>query len=506
MTTFSGVATSASTTSHLFFVIAKSFKIAAYGIFAIAASSHAADLSSNISNKSSANCGGLFLLHMSDKQFSIRECGISDSLGIGNLSFYGGYNHLSLMSRYSDKWDLKGTNKLDIGSAGIEGRYKYITLNASINSLPFIRSSIGVYRPDSLLFAKATIARGSPKIGEIRWISEKETDIVHEISVDWQTHFLYWGVDAGSKFGNHQLGASYGYFMTNPRNPQKEHYVRDSIRAFYISGDYKGSFAKDTIQAFYAFANADITLFGIAQQESSRKRFLYLPIEASLHLAEAKWKRKDWRAHLGFFHISGETNSNPDRFFETLAANRALPTSVLKSLSFAFLQKTFRVDADLSALGFLGGATYQTQFGHNFKISPKVNLDGYFAAGETNISKKSETTSLISLQSYIEENNRQISSFGSVLTLGCELSRGNLALEYSIMQLIPFHISYKENLLNEPASEKKEDKSKEHSDKGRPSHDNPQAQEHNSIGEVPNKMSAIFRNGFATSLSIIFRI
>lgn len=410
------------------------------------------------------------------------------------------------MSRYTDKWSIKGTNELDIGRVGFESRFKYATLNLSFNSLPSFHSTIGVHRPDSLLFGNATIALGSPKIVNIRWFSEKETDIVHELPASWQTHFLLWNISAGTKFENHQAELAYGYLKTDPKNPDRERYVRDSIQAFYLSGNYKGAFAKDTVEAFYAFANAGIYLFGITHEGTSRKRFMYFPIEASLHLAEAKWKRENLQAHLDFFHISGEMKSNPNRFFETLAANRALPTSVLKSISFAFLQKTFRVDADLNAFGFLGGATYQWHFGNRFTFAPRVNLDAFFAMGETNISKKSETTSFIILPSYVEANNRKISGFGSILTLGCEISKGKkLALDYSVMQLIPFHIGYKEKLLGEAA--KKDSDNKNSSSGGHSSSIiNLPSQHHDAKGDVPSKASAAFRNGFATNLSVIFKI
>lgn len=465
----------------------------------LAVSASAAD---SFSNKSSVDCGGLFLLHTSDKQFSVRGCNESDSIEVNNLTFFGGLSHYIFMGRYTDEWDVKGYNNLKFGNAGFESRFQYITLGVNASSLPFIQSNIEIHHPDSLFFLKAGIARGAPQIGTIRWLSKKKIDIVHEIPVEWQTNFIYRSLGAGTKIQNQELDFSIGLFKTNPRNPDEEYYVRDSINAFVVDGNYKAAFAKDTIQAFYAFANADIYLYGIMRQDESRKRFMYIPLEANAHLAEAEWKRKNIQAHMDFAYATGTMEANPNRFFETLAPNRALPTSVLKSLSFSFLQKNFRVDADIEALFLLGGVSLQLPIGHKLTFTPKINIDGYYGQGEADISKKTETNVIISTQSYIENYTRKLSSFGSILTLGGEISLGQtIAIDYSASQLIPFHISYREIRPGEAKEEPKEE------DLDKPRKHGPRLfDEHKTKGDVPNKTSAAFRNGFATNLSVVFKI
>lgn len=458
------------------------------------------------SNKSSVDCGGLFLLHTSDKQFSVRECSERASIEVKNLTLYGSLAHYRIMGRYSDKWDIKGTNELKFGSVGFESRFKYTSLGVDVSSLPFIRSRIDIHHPDSLFYVGATIAKGDPEIGNIRWISENKRDFVHEISVDWQTHFLYKGLNVGSKIRDQQFHVTAGLLQTNPENPDKEYYVRDSVQAILLGGNYRTALGKDTLEAQYAFADADVYLFGIMQQGPSRKRFMYVPLEAQLHFAEAKWKRQNMQAHLNFIYVNGDMESNPDRFFETLAPNRALPTSVLKALSFSFLQKDFRIDTDLDAMGIFGGFAYQWPIGHKFIFTPKVNIDGYYAQGKADIRQKTETKVIISTKSYIDEYTRKISSFGSVLTLGSELAFGkNCSIVYNMAQLIPFYINYKEV---RPGKKHEANKEDDH-DKSGTSEKSPQKdfrpQDH-VTGEVPNKASAAFRNGFATNLSINFRI
>ena len=107
----------------------------------------------SFSNAGFADCSGLFLLHMSDKQFSARQCGVHDSFEAENLKVYGDLRHITYQGRYSEKkdhWDAKGLNSLDIASVGFENRFKYITLGVDVSSLPFIKSSLAIHRSDSL--------------------------------------------------------------------------------------------------------------------------------------------------------------------------------------------------------------------------------------------------------------------------------------------------------------------------------------------------------------------
>lgn len=467
-----------------------------------------ANATESFSNKSSVECGGLFLLHASDKHFALKRCGISDTLTTNNSTFYGGFYHYDIRGRYTEKWELIGTNKQDVGSVGFEGRFSFATFEVEANSLPFINSKIDVHHPDSLFFLGASIAHGDPEIGNIRWLSENENDFVHEISVDWQTHFLYKQFALGTKFADNQFGIFAGAFETSPENPEKEYYIRDSVQAYIFGGNYGISFAKDTLHAFYAFVNADIYLYGIMQQDASRKRFLYIPLEMQIHYADASWKRKNLQASLNFIYAKGQIEENPDRFFETLAPNRALPTSVLKALSFSFLQKNFRVDADLDILGIFGDIAYQKTFGHKIAFTPQIALDGYYAHGEISLVKKIETKVVIQTKSYYEDHKREITSFGSFLTLGFELSLGShFALNYKASQIIPFYIDYIDKHPEiESSNPNKSENSLSHIFQAlQPDNKKHQPTETTS-GDVPNKASAAFRNGFATNFSLVYRM
>ena len=462
-----------------------------------------------INNTGLADCGGLFLLHMSDKQFSAKACSVRDSLTVNNFDIYGAFHHISIQGRYTENWHLKGLSELNIASAGFESHFKYFSLGINVNTLPFVSSVLSIHREDSLFRASASIARGSADMGNIRWLSKKETDIIHMISVDWETHALYRALSAESKIGDHYINLSLSHIKTLPRNPDKEYYIRDSASAIVINANYGHAFDKSRLHTGYTFADADVTLYGIYHSEDSRKRFMYLPIEATFHHLYTRWEQEKLHAHLDYAHLSGKLFSNPNRFYETLAPNRALPASVIKGISFAFLQKTFRVDADFNAFAVLGGASYRWQLGNRYIFTPIVALDFFGASGKTRFDKDIETTIITTHQHSNEKIQRKLKSIGSILSLEGELRKDgpiNVALVYGISQIIPFYIDYRDYNANENKNETSSEKSPGQS--GRPGKDSgtSEIKSEDKSGTLEKDVSKLlFRNGFATHLGISVR-
>lgn len=467
----------------------------------------------SFSNAGFADCSGLFLLHMSDKQFSARQCGVHDSFEAENLKIYGDLRHITYQGRYSEKtdhWDAKGFNSLDIATVGFENRFKYITLGVDVSSLPFIKSTLAVHRSDSLFRIGTSIGRGVIDFGNIKWFSEDYSDIVPEISVDWESHLFYRNLSAEFNPGIHHVGISGTYLQSSPRNPSKEYYVRDSINILLVHGEYGATLGKNHLQLGYSFADANARLYGIFQQEESRKRFMYLPLEARLHLIQAGWEYGSLNTNLNYAHLTGKLSANQDRFYESLAPNRALPTSVLKSLSFSFLQKLFRIDADLDASGIFGGALYQWHFGKKYSINPSAGLEAYYASGTLDIDKKIETLILVTYNEQHEIYTRELKSAGGIASLGLELRREgrvSIALDYGIAQLIPVYISYKEFLPDDNASSDSGNgnSGKGGSGKGSSSGSKNSSDQQDSkkkSGDLETEKGAAFRNGFATHLAI----
>ena len=428
-----------------------------------------------------ADCGGLFLLHQSDKQFSIKSCNIRDSLKVSNFELYGAFHHVTVQGRYTDGWSVKSLSQINVASAGFVSRYKYITLGVQVNTLPMITSNISLHSKDSLFRANASISRGSIHLAELSWIPNKQTEMVGTIPIDWVSHVLYRHLSAESKFGNNYVNLSLNKIQTTPRNSEKEHYIRDSVDVLALSAKFKHAFEKSHLDVAYTFANADATLYGIFHSENSRKRFMYAPLEASFHWGNVKWNTDNLQTHLEYIYLSGSLKSNPNRFYESLAPNRILPPSTIKGLSFAFLQKIFRIDADLDAYGFLGGASYRWILGKQNKFIPNVGIDFFKANGEIDIDKRTETTKVMGASYAYNKNTQQkLSSLGSVLSLGIEYhKKGNVdwSVDYGISQIIPFYIDYK-----------KSNASKKISGNNKTS-DN-------------NISSQLFRNGFATRLGM----
>ncbi len=458
-----------------------------------------------VSNTGLADCGGLFLLHLSDKQFSAKSCSIKDSFTVDNFNVHGAFHHIAIQGRYTEGWHIKGLNKLNIANAGFEGHFKNFSLGVNVNTLPFVSSTVSMHRKDSLFTASANIARGSINLGNISWIAERENDIINKISADWEMHALYRALSANSKIDNHYIGLSLAHVKTYPRNPEKTYYIRDSASVIILGANYGHQFNKSRLDAGYTYTDADMTLYGIYHSEESRKRFMYMPMEISLHMLYATWKLDKLRTHLEYAHLAGKLHSNPNRFYETLALNRALPASVIKGISFAFLQKTFRADADFNAFAILGGASYRWPHGRRYVFTPIAGLDVFGASGKINFNKDIETTILTTHQHSNEKILRKINSIGSLLTLECEFRKEgpvSIALQYGISQLIPFYIDYKDYDANE-----NKDGPAHSSSPGNPGTGDSGTQEvKDKAGSLDGRISdLIFRNGFATHLGISVR-
>ena len=459
-----------------------------------------------VSNAGLANCGGLFFLHTDDKHLAVKQCSVSDSLGLENIGVYGGFRHIAVRGRYSENWDLIGTNSMNIANVGVEGKFKYISMGVDVSDLPFVQSRLSIYHPDSLFRLSTRIGRGVLDIGELHWYSEFEDDIVHELAADWESHFLYREVSAEAKINSHRLGISGRFLQTSPENPDKEYYIRDSIDISAISLNYGFSFGKNHLSAGYTFADADATLYGILHQGKSYKRFLYLPLEAKLHHVYASWNREALRTDIQFAHLSGSTEKNPDRFYETLAPNRALPTSILKALSFTFLQKQFRVDTDIDAYGIFGGGSYRWVFGNKYAIVPSIDLHGFYAAGEADIHKTTETTMLFTYRSETDHFTRNLNIGGCLLSLGTELRRrgsANISLEYGVTQLIPFFVNYRETWPSAPGESEGGEGGQGGGGSGQATNEEPASDKRS--GDLETGSWAIFRNGFGTYLGISIR-
>jgi hypothetical protein len=461
-----------------------------------------------LSNVGLADCGGLFLLHLSDKQFSARSCSIRDSLSVGSYDFYGAFEHIAIQGRYSDQWHIKGVNEQNIASAGFEKHFKYVSVGLNINSYPFVTATISAHRLDSLFHAKATIASGTVSLGSISWLPEQENNIINSITADWESHVFYGSLEADYKIDNHYINLSLAYTKTEPHNPEKLYYVRDSASIITLGARYGHAFSHSRLNAGYSFTKADVTLYGIFHSEESHKRFMYMPLDATMHFGFANWSWERLRTHLEFAHIAGRLRSNPNRFFETLAPNRALPASVIKGLSFSFLQKVFRIDANLEASAILSGASYYWNLGSRFIFTPKVELDFFGASGELNVDKQIETTMIATRQINYENTRRKLNSIGSVLMLNCEVSKPSknspviFALEYGISQIIPFYIDYKDYNADKPGEGSGSQSRISLPGIGGHSSKKPKDKEGSLDGDIS---SLIFRNGFATHLGVSIR-
>lgn len=474
-------------------------------------------LALGFTEKGSVGCDGLFLLHLSDKHLAFTHCGAHDTVGVSHTVVYGGYDRFSLKGRYSDDWKILGESSPRFGSAGVQGRFKYITLGAEFYGLPWTNAFMTVNGPDSLFYGGTSMGFGHIDLGTISWIPETETDLLREIPVNWESELLHKGISLGSKWGSHRLEIQGHYVESHPQNPEEEYYIRDSIEVWGLLATYERFFDQGgrRLRIDYGFVDASAYLFGIMEREGSRKRFMYLPLELRLHLAEVSYDDRQINLHGVFAYFSAQLKSDSRRFYETFAANRVLPSSIMQTLSFSFLQKTFRIDADIDGFGALAGGKYHRDYGKNFVVAPYGELDGYFVTGTASVDRESETRSLLSSKSRTESFDRELTSFGTLLTLGVKLAKtrgGQISLDWSASQIIPFYMNYQEIKPESSSKNSSSGSSGSGSSKGGSGSSSTEETTEESedsgsknTGDIPNKLSGIFRNGFGTSLTLNFR-
>lgn len=400
-------------------------------------------------------CGGLFLLN--DYSLTLGEHKFSASVG------YSRY-HLN----YGDDWELDigsygfpgddGSGSM-VGSFAYQSDYKFLTLGASVDTRPWVNANMVLHTADSTFYLGSELGRGDQSIARVKWSYADYSDIVPEISADWETHILNKGLSAGFKAHGHKLDLAGNYYKSTPFNRDEDYFIRDSLDIWDLRASYSWSTAgreknrADKFRAGYRFINANATLYGIRAQDGDTKRFMYAPLSGTFHIADVEWNditgSEDNGSEnpnildLDAMAIFGQAHLKKDgtRFHETLAPNRALRTSVMQALSFSFLQKNYRVDAE--AEGFLGlaGLSYHKAFGSNqkrFVIEPKIGADFYYLNGSLDTELTSETTKFISTIKEKDYYTWDVYSIGSIVNLGLRFAYGPFYLNANAYQLVPF--------------------------------------------------------------------
>lgn len=399
-------------------------------------------------------------------------------------------------------------NRLHAGQAGLQAIYRNLSYSVDIYSLPLAVASIGWNKTDSLAFARTSVGYGDLTLANIKWKSKSDLSIIPKIEGSWENTLNYKSVYLGSKFGNNSITAGSSLLQTNPKTEKRYGHIftdSTSITEFDTRYAYNGSFNNFSLQ--YLYAGMEFTALGLLREETpdgdNEKRFLFLPTEGYLHLAKMDYSHlrqsKDrFKARALFGYAKLELLRDKRRFHETLAPNRALTASAIKTLSMSVYTRNFRAFGEASAqMATLGpGYDWNVPIG-NWTLTPGVLVDFAYLHGKAELTKRTETSVLLGVhKGKADSSSWEISVLGALASAEIALNapKQGFFAKFGTKQAIPFYFHNKnypeDNIIVPPASE----------DIPPPEQSSPE----NDKFKIKSPLDLV-RNGFATTLELGIR-
>ena len=425
-----------------------------------------------LNNSGLIGCDGLFLLNDGAKKVSLWGCRVGDSLNVDRWKFVAGMDYFRYKlnipydgGKDEKSWTLGSSESLSIGRVAVSKDFEYFGMDLAVNTLPSIRVSPRMHLPDSLLFAKAAISKGLLDFSGIEWESDWKEDYVPEIDAVYRSVFLLKEFSVGTNLKNHLLEGSFIYGATTPAVDDEWGYVfSDSSDFWATKANYLYRGKRNEFAASYAYLYADIRLFGLTREkgeETDEKRFAYFPLGIDLNLFELLWKHSfengdilKTRAVYGTLEVNIPWENR--RFYETLAPNRALKKSILKTLSFSVFQRAFRVYGDVDVQLADAGFTYERNPQGMF--SPEVSFDLFYASYEAELYLRKESSGFFYVNHKTDSWKQNGYVVGSVIGLGAraQSASGKFFAGIHLDQLVPFYY----DIENGKKAKKKTDSSK----------------------------------------------
>ena len=318
---------------------------------------------------------GLFLLDMEGKRVSVWGMHVGDSVQVRNWTFTAGldYIHYNFFlfnegESVEETWTLDSKGSLSIGNVSISKDFEFFGLDVKVSSLPSVTVSSRFYLPDSLFFARASMGKGLLDLSGLHWKSEWDEDYVPEIDGTFRSIYLMKDFNAGIRLKEHLLQGGFAYGADMPSLDDRWGYVfSDSSHFWGTRANYLYQGQKNEFEALYAYLYADLRLFALTREDGSEvneKRFAYFPLGIDFNLFKLAYRYKFDRgdalkANLLYATLEMNIPWENRRFYETLAPNKALKNSVLRTLSFSVFQRTFRIYGDIDGKLFYGGLGYE---------------------------------------------------------------------------------------------------------------------------------------------------
>lgn len=398
--------------------------------------------------KGLAHCEGLFLLHAKEKEFSLTDCFVSDSTSAEDYSVYAGYGQMHYFVKWNDSWSLKFKESRHFGFAGVQKDFKYASFELHAKTLPWFFSRLTAHTTDSSFWVAAGFGAGSFELTDFAWYAESENKIFSELHGLWETSLYERSISVGGIYGLNRSFLDVSIWNSTPNYGEKEYFVQDSLFAYVTNLNFarKNSFGIMSFQLVNV--KGQFFLEGVSKRDESEKRFLYLPLELDLSYLAMKLDSREWQAQAMFAYLDFEIKKSANRFYETLAPNRALPQSLLQVLSFSILQHNYRVDGSAKMNAGLLGASRQFEMG---SFWPFVGVDFWYVNADVDFVKQSESINFMYRVLKTNDYTSRFYALGSIVSLGFEFSYGHFIVDGKASQIVPFYRNVEGN-----SSDKKE--------------------------------------------------
>ena len=404
-----------------------------------------------------ARCRGLFLWNGKYASANASECEIRDSVRSGALQASAALHAYKANLEWENFWNISSRIQKWEGEAQMRGNFRYLDLAAeAVGDGEFFRANAStvLHTPDSLFFGELHLGGGT--WGEIRstWISDKPNGFLDTMRIGYRSEFLRKGLVVGTRFGRHTVNVE-GNFFRSVRGPLDGdgYFLRDSsefwmgkLRYVHRNGD-----AKWKMQAAYLSGNAHF--YGLRKDGENIKRFAYLPVNADVLGANGGFSGRSWEWLCGGLYGHFRLPHRTERFWETLAPNRALGASLLQVLSFSLYKRNFRL------YGEMEGGLIHSRVGRSFHFSPgmwhfapRISGDFVYAQGDMDVFLTSETNKAFVFQkSQTELYRGEVYMAGAIAGTGflLESPRRNFFTRLSLLQIVPFFLHKKLSKIDE---------------------------------------------------------
>lgn len=465
--------------------------------------------------KGLVDCNGLFLLDQKERQISGYGCFVSDSTQVENWMVQGGYGLVGFEAGWIYEgmnvfytWTLTAEKDFSLGYAAVQTDFRHLNFRVDVMSLPVVVLSTHWNTLDSVLFAGAYYGRGEIDSLYLRWESAAKLSIIPVVEGAFEDEFEFRRFNLGTKLGNHRISMGFTYGDTDPVTEYEGYVFSDSSTFWAIDPSYTYSNFPHEFSADYYYVYADQNAFALLREDGSEKRFFYLPIGWDINIAYLKYRRYSYAdrnrdARLEAHALYGQVNINVPweerRFYETMAPNRALTSSIIKTLSFSVFNRSFRVYGVGEAKLADTGAEYDWDIVKGrWHLKPRVGLDIFYMAADVELQKRTETSNMLYADHYTDTLTWDLDVVGSMLGLGfgVESPKRHFFTSLDIHQVIPFYYS----LEKYPPVIQQVVIPEENPEEGPVVEDVANVSE-NDVSNV-NKFFRLFRNGFMIRLKV----